>query len=179
MEPIILIGPIGAGKTTVGNLLAEKLSLPFYSLDEEDREYITQVGFDAKLHEAIKEKNFKDAYGYIRGFFDEATVRFLDAHDHGILDFGGGHVVVPDPAKQKRINDALRPYANVFFLMPSEDLTLSKEILYKRNDIEDDTYDLNPLYFEGRTFWDLAKHIVYTDGKTPEQTCDEILSLVR
>ncbi|MAW25599.1 MAG: shikimate kinase [Gammaproteobacteria bacterium] len=33
--PLILIGPTGAGKTTVGRLLATKLNVPFLDLDEE------------------------------------------------------------------------------------------------------------------------------------------------
>jgi len=33
--PLILIGPTGAGKTTVGRLLSMKLALPFFDLDEE------------------------------------------------------------------------------------------------------------------------------------------------
>ncbi|MDY3965210.1 MAG: shikimate kinase, partial [Prevotella sp.] len=33
MKRIILIGYMGAGKTTVGKVLAKKLGMPFYDLD--------------------------------------------------------------------------------------------------------------------------------------------------
>ena len=32
-SPIILIGPIGYGKSAIGQLLAEKVELPRYSMD--------------------------------------------------------------------------------------------------------------------------------------------------
>jgi shikimate kinase len=43
---IILIGPLGAGKTSVGNLLAEKLDLPFCSVDAVREVYYRKVGYD-------------------------------------------------------------------------------------------------------------------------------------
>lgn len=36
-EPIILIGPVFAGKSTVGKLLVEALGRPFVSLDQVER----------------------------------------------------------------------------------------------------------------------------------------------
>jgi hypothetical protein len=37
------------------------------------------------------------------------------------------------------------------------------------------------LYFQNgnRTFWEIAKHVIYTHGKTPEETCAEILGKLR
>ena len=43
---IILIGPMSAGKSTVGQLLAEKLSLPSYSIDEFRWDYYAEIGYD-------------------------------------------------------------------------------------------------------------------------------------
>ena len=43
---VILIGPIGVGKTTVGKMLAELLSCPFISLDDKERIYTQKVGYD-------------------------------------------------------------------------------------------------------------------------------------
>lgn len=176
MKPIILLGPIGAGKTTIGKMIAKKLSIPFYSLDEEEQRYTVPVGYDVAQYDLMKEQQGPfPAYEYARGFFDEAVVRFLAAHNDGVFDVGGGHPVVPDPQKQKRINDALKPYANIIFLMPTQNVEESMKILHKRNEIAEGKPDFNILYFKDKTFWDIAKFVVYTEGKTPEETCEEIL----
>ncbi len=180
MDPIILIGPIGAGKTTVGKLLADKLSLPFYSLDEEARQYTEPLGYSDDQYDRIKkEKDLPAAYEYARDFFDEAVVQFLKTHDAGVFDFGGGHPVVPDPLKRQRIHKALEPYNQIFLLMPTPHVEESLGILRERNELAEDEFDFNSLYFKERTFWDIAKHIVYTQGKTPEQTAAEIVTIVK
>lgn len=43
---IVLIGPLGAGKSTVGRLLAAKLGLPLCVVDEVREVYYAQVGYD-------------------------------------------------------------------------------------------------------------------------------------
>ena len=42
---IILIGPLGAGKTTVGQLLAKQLGVPFCSVDTVRPAYYQKVGY--------------------------------------------------------------------------------------------------------------------------------------
>ena len=46
---IILIGPIGAGKSTVGSLLATRLGLSQCSMDEYRWGYYKEIGYDEKL----------------------------------------------------------------------------------------------------------------------------------
>jgi shikimate kinase len=177
MEPIILIGPINAGKSTVAELLAERLSMPLYSLDAEAQQYAVPLGYDIEQYNSMKEENLVAAYEYRRGFYDDLVMQFLKAHDQGILDFGAGHPVVSDPRKQQRINDALKPYQNIFLLMPMPDVQESLAILRQRNAVTPGQTDLNELYFKNgnKTFWEIAKHVVYTEGKTPAQTCEEIV----
>lgn len=43
---IILIGPMSAGKSTIGKLLAEKLGIPQYSVDDVRWDYYREIGYD-------------------------------------------------------------------------------------------------------------------------------------
>ncbi len=180
MKPIIFIGPIGAGKSTIGKLIAEELLLPTFSLDEEEH-LAASVGYDVEHYKRMQEETgLLDAYEYRRSFYDRLVPLFLASHDHGVLDLGGGHPIVPDNKKQEVIKDALAPYGHIFLLMPTPDPEESIKILRKRNQLAKDEPDLNELYFKNgnRTFWEIAKFPIYTEGKMPEQTCAEILKLI-
>ena len=177
MKPLIFIGPIGAGKSTISNMVAEKLSLPSFSLDEEEH-LGASVGYDVDLYNRMQDEvGPLKAYEYRRGFYDRLVPLFLASHDQGVLDLGGGHPIVPDRSKQETIKKALDPYEHVFLLMPTPDPMESITILRERNKLASDEPDLNELYFQGgnRTFWEIAKFPIYTEGKTPVQTCEEIL----
>lgn len=53
---IILIGPQTAGKSTVGKLLADTLSLPQCSMDEKRWDYYKEIEYD----ETIAQQKLKD-----------------------------------------------------------------------------------------------------------------------
>lgn len=180
MKPIIFIGPIGAGKSTIAKMVAEELSIPSFSLDKEEH-LAASVGYDIERYKRMwKENGLLDAYEYRRSFYDRLVPLFLASHDHGVLDLGGGHPIVPDQAKQEVIRKAFAPYEHIFLLMPTPDPNESIKILRKRNQLADDEPDLNTLYFKnGNTvFWEIAKFPVYTEGKTPKQTHAEVMRLL-
>ena len=51
---VILIGPIRAGKSTVGKLLAEELNLPQRSLDVILDSYLDRIGYDRRTPPNLK-----------------------------------------------------------------------------------------------------------------------------
>ena len=179
LDPIILIGPMKAGKTTVGRLLAEQLGCLFSSLDVLETRYAREVGYSERLADEIRAKQGVHAwYEYRRTHFDHVVLRFLQDQRSGVLELGGGHPILPTPDQQLRVNLALASYANIFLLIPDRNLNRSRFILLERQKPDRRNPDLNELLLADRRYFELARHVIYTYSSTPEESCDEILAIL-
>jgi hypothetical protein len=156
--------------------LAEQLHRPFVSLDRLEQQYTQIAGFDANQASHLQTTQGDWAwYSYRRGFFDEAVAQFLRNHTSGVLELGGGHPIAPDDQKQARINEALAPFRNVVLLMPVPDLEASLAILKRRQKPERLNPDLNELLLKDGRFFEMAKWIIYTHRKLPDEVCQDII----
>ena len=81
MNRIALVGFMGAGKTTVGKLLAEKLRWCFFDSDEE---------MEKRTGSTVSELLSKDPEGFRR--LEAETIRELLAEEQMVLATGGGAV---------------------------------------------------------------------------------------
>lgn len=178
---VILIGPIGAGKSTQGELLSEKLKAPYRKMDELRWDYYREIGYSEELEKKISDnEGFLGVYRYWKPFEAHAVERLLEDFPDGVLDFGGGHSVYEDEALFKRVQKAMNPFGNVVLLLPSPDLDESVRILRtgKWDGIANNS-DLHEHFVKHHSNHDLAKINIYTKDKSPEETCDEILSRIR
>jgi shikimate kinase len=179
-DVIILIGPIRAGKTTMGMLLAEKLNVPRCPMDAVRWGYYREIGYSEELADQIsKKEGFLGLYRYWKLFEAYAVERILSDHGDCVIDFGGGHSVYEDDQLFARVQKALEPYENIVLILPSTDLDESVQILNDRNGcVVSNGFDFNEHFVKHHSNHDLAKIVVYTKGKSPEETRDQILSLV-
>lgn len=177
---IILIGPMGAGKSTVGALLADKLGLPQCSMDELRWDYYNEIGYDENLAKSKQEtEDFWGVQQYWKPFEAYAVERLLSEHSQCVIDFGAGHSVYEDAALFQRVQQALALYPNVFLLLPSPNEDESVRILNQRNEnMPDGIRNINKHFVRHSSNYELAKFTVYTQSKTPEETCSEILQLI-
>src|SRR5262249_54170275 len=145
------------------------------------RDYYREIGFDRPGEETCGPD------GMIASRFNVYAVeRLLADHRDCVLDLGAGHSVYRDAESLARMQRLLEPYPNVFLVLPSPDLNESAAILKERN-LEnswlntftaESGYDPNAHFLRHPSNFTLAKHVVYTEGKTPEETRDEILAKV-
>ena len=81
----ILIGPPGAGKSTVGPLLAERLGVGFLETDEQ---------VEATAGKPVADIFIEDGEATFRVLEREAVARAVASHD-GVLGLGGGAILDP------------------------------------------------------------------------------------
>lgn len=178
-DDIVLIGPVRAGKSTQGRLLAARLGLPQVSLDELRWAYYAEIGFDpAHAAELRRQEGFAAMMYYRQLFAAHAVERLLAGHTRCVIDFGAD--IFESSEMLARVRAALAPYPHVVLLLPSPDLAESRRILAERDPSPpaDLHFDILTRMLTHPTYTDLAKIKVYTAGRTPEQTCEEILQRV-
>ena len=167
-EHLVVVGMMGAGKTSVGMLLAERLGRPFLDVDAwiEDEEGLSI----ATLFETRGEASFR-----------ELEVRILESflgNPHAsVLSVGGGAVT------DERNRKALSGCGTVVWLRASDD-TLAAHIddssgrpLLAGKDVNAELARLSaaraPLYTE------VADVIVDVDGLAPDDVVDRVVAALK
>lgn len=148
-RPIVLIGPMLAGKSTIGSLLSRKLSTSLCSLDALCERYYAELPLFQRHNEAVAEKGASNEsllrtleslailLGSNFGEYQErlhahSAMRILeDVHD-GVIDFGCGHTQYQNVKLHMLVRRALSGLRNVFAIMPSPSLDRSAAVLFER-----------------------------------------------
>jgi len=159
---IVLIGPMGSGKTTVGGLVAERLGTAVRDTDHD---------VEATAGREISEIFVDDGEAAFRALERAAVAEALATHD-GVLALGGGAVLDPET------RDLLAGHDVVFLRVGLSDavkrvgLGTSRPLLLGnvRGRIKTLLDERTPVYES------VATLSVETDGREPQDIADEIVA---
>jgi shikimate kinase len=165
-QPVaVLVGTMGAGKTTVGRLLADALGVAFLDSDQ---------AVEAHAGKPVQEIFVDDGEAAFRAREREAVAAALQEHD-GVLALGGGAVL--DPATRALLAD----HRVVFLRVGLADavkrvgLGVGRPLLLGnvRARVKQLLDERTPVY-EG-----LARISVDTDGRSPQDVAAEITARIQ
>jgi shikimate kinase len=161
MRPVcVFVGMMGAGKTTVGQLVASALGVPFKDVDND---------IEATAGKPIPDIFIDDGEEHFRALERAAVAAALESFD-GVLALGGGAVMADET--RKRLADHTVVYLSVEVADAVKRVGLGAgRPMLKMNPRATLRHLLDlrrPLYEE------VATVVVRTDGRTP----DEVLAAV-
>lgn len=185
MRQIVLIGPIGVGKSSVARGLSKRTGQRNVPLDLIRWGYFFQMGFDfAEERRRVEEHGPLARFAYWKPFETYAAERVVVDFPDDIIDFGAGYTVQEDEALFARVQAALAPVPHVILLVPSPDVEEALTILSERlpPDIPPEHREtdaqINRGFLTSPCNARLATATIYTGRRSLEEVCDEVLGLI-
>ena len=165
MKPkVVLVGPMGAGKTTVAILLAEAWDLPVRDTDGD---------IEAAEGRSISDIFVDDGEDHFRLLEAQAVTEALAAHD-GVLALGGGAVL------DARTRELLADHRVVFLRVGLADAVKRVGLGVGRPLLLGNVRARIKALLDERTpvYESVATHVVETDGRTPDDVAAEVRGLI-
>jgi shikimate kinase len=164
-EPrVVLIGPMGAGKTTVGRLLAERWGVSFRDTDDE---------VERAEGRTISDIFVDSGEEHFRALERTAVVQALGGHP-GVLALGGGAVMAPETRA------ALAGHRVVFLRVGLTDAAARVGLGSARPLLLGNVRGTMKALLDVRTpvYESVAVASVDTDGRTPDEVADLVVQVL-
>ena len=166
MKPrVVLVGAPGAGKSTVGRLLADRLGVSFRDTDDD---------VELAAGKSIGDIFVDDGEPAFRALEREAVAVALTAHD-GVLALGGG--AVADPGTRETLGGHRVVFLDVGLADAASRVGLNRDrpllVGNPRAQLKKLLDQRRPLYLQ------VASLTVDTAGRTPEEVVAEVVTGVR
>ncbi|WP_300401905.1 shikimate kinase [uncultured Nocardioides sp.] len=165
MSPrVVLVGPMGAGKTTLADLLAQRWGV---AVRDTDADIVAAQGRE------ISDIFVDDGEAAFRALEREAVARALAEHD-GVLSLGGGAVLDEDTRALLADHTVVFLQVGLTDAVKRVGLGTSRPLLMGnvRSRVKALLDERTPIYAS------VATHTVDTDGRTPDEVADEVEALL-
>lgn len=165
---------MGVGKSTLAAALADTLGMPRCCLDDIQWDYFEQWGFDHARAKHLLRSDSAQFLAYTNPYMARAAVRAIGDHPGCVIDFGAGHTAFDDAEQVKPLKAAFANLKHTFLLLPSPEPAFNESVLSGLSD----GMTMNARFIRHPLQLELASHIIYTYGKSPEEITEEALACI-
>lgn len=117
-ENIIIIGPIGAGKSTVAPEVARQTNKKHIDMDELRSEIYSKTNFsNEKADEAYISGGIIEWYNYQKSYELFAVKTLLEQNQNSVIEFGGGQSIYSNDEQLKTFLSLMEKQPYVFLLL--------------------------------------------------------------
>ncbi|MEO4048514.1 shikimate kinase AroK [Pseudomonas sp. CAU 1711] len=167
MVNVVLVGPMGAGKSTIGRLLAKELKLPF---KDSDKEIEQRTGADIPwIFDVEGEQGFRER--------EQAMIAELCLQDGVVIATGGGVVLRPENRQ------ALRAGGRVVYLHASVEQQLERTSRDRNRPLlrnaEPGKVLCNLMEIRDPLYREIADIVIETDERPPRLVVQEIVERLK
>ena len=168
MKKILILGYMGSGKSLIGNLVAQRLQIPFYDLDDL---------IEKRMQLSISDIFQKKGEIYFRKIEHQLFNEVLKSEETLVLSLGGGTPCYANNHLQLSGENIASVYLNASIdtlsgrLFPERS---KRPLIANLNEDEFKEYIAKHI-FDRSYFYNQASLRVLVNDKTPEQITDEIL----
>ena len=161
---VVLVGPMGSGKTTVAGLLGDAWDLPVRDTDAD---------IEASTGRTVPDIFVESGEDHFRDLEASAVAAALAEHE-GVLALGGGAVLRPET------RDLLAGLPVVFLRVGLSDAVKRVGLGVGRPLLLGNVRARIKALLDERTpvYESVAAHTVDTDGRTPDEVADEVRRLL-
>jgi len=161
---LVLVGPPGAGKSTIGRLVAERAALPFRDVDEDIESEVDMSISDIFVEEG--EERFR--------MLERAAVRHALTQHDGILALGGGAVLAAETRELLAGHRVVFLDVGLTAAAERVGFNTSRPLLAVNPRAE-----LARMLAERRPFYaEVATVTVVTDDKNPDEVAEAVAALL-
>ncbi len=163
LRRVFLVGPMGAGKTTIGKFLAQRLNLDFADTDSEIEK---RTGADIPwIFDVEGEEGFRDR--------EQQVVEEMTLWDNVLLATGGGVVIRPDNRR------ALAARGFVIYLHASVEEQVRRTHRDRRRPLlqDGDPEEVLRALMEQRDahYREISDHVINTDDCSPRTVAQRLV----
>ena len=157
---VVLVGPMGAGKTTVGTVLADRWGTGFRDTDADIEE---------SAGKPVSDIFVEDGEPHFRELERAAVAKALEEHD-GVLALGGGAVLAEETRARLAGHEVVFLRVGLADAASRVGLGVSRPLLLGnvRGQMKKLLDERAPTYEE------VAVHVIDTDGRSPDEVADAV-----